>query len=390
MRNIDELHHGDTKMVKPINVASDFDYLVTFLPAGWQSKAKELGALKRCRKIPNAETLLRVLLLHLAEGCSLRETSTRLARGGIANVSDVAIMDRLRSAGAWFRWMSLELMRTWVDKQPDTVFGTRTRIRLVDGTRVKEPGPTGSSWCIHYSVELPTLACCNVTIQDKHGNGETFKKFEILPKDLMIGDRAYGTPPSIGHVIDNGGNVLVRFAWNLLPLWLDENKRFDLLDHLRTLRGTQAGDWNVIIKNGSQRYEGRVCAIKKSRQATDVARKKIRRASQKHGIETQTETFETAGYVMVFTSVPREDMGPTAALNMYRGRWQIELVFKRLKSLLEFGHLKKTDHVSIEAWLHGKLLVAFLIEALLREGEAFSPWGYVVPQAREPEQVSLA
>jgi len=367
-------------MSAPLNTNADFDYLVTFLPAGWQQKAKELGALKRCRKIPDAATLLRILLLHLAEGCSLRETAARLTRGGIAKVSDVTIMDRLRGAGSWLRWMSVELMQTWIAKPPDAVFGTRRRLRLVDGTRIKEPGPTGSSWCIHYSIELPTLRCCDVIVQDKHGCGETFKKFDIRPDDLMIGDRVYGSTPGISHVIDNGGDVLVRFAWNLLPLWHDENNSFDLLGHLRSLRGRQLGDWDVLIKDGDQRHKGRVCALKKSRQATEAAKKKIRRAAQKQGSETQPETLETAGYVMVFTSLDRKELGPAAALNMYRGRWQIELVFKRLKSLLGLGHLKKTDATSTEAWLHGKLLVAFLLEALLCKGEAFSPWGYVIPQ----------
>jgi len=368
-------------MIKQVSTSTDFDYLVTFLPDGWQSKAKELGALTRCRKIPNAETLLRILMLHLAEGCSLRETATRLERGGIAKISDVAIMDRLRGAGDWLRWMSVELMRSWVIRQPSAILGESRRVRLVDGTRIKEPGPTGSSWCVHYSIELPTLACCDVTVQDKHGSGETFKKFNIQAKDLLIGDRAYGTPPSIGHVISNGGDVLVRFAWNLIPFWQNESDNFDLLEHLRTLRGSQIGDWDVIIKHGDLRYEGRICAIRKSRQATEAARKNIRRTAQKHGTETQEETIETAEYVMIFTSMKRKELGAAAALNIYRGRWQIEIVFKRLKSLLGFGHLKKTDKTSIEAWLHGKLLMAFLIEALLREGEAFSPWGYVIRQA---------
>lgn len=81
---------------------------------------------------------------------------------------------------------------------------------------------------------------------------------------------------------------------------------------------------------------------------------------------------------MVFTTLTREELSPSSTLNMYRGRWQIELVFKRLKSIMEFGHLKKTDQESAKAWLHGKLMVALLVEALLRKGEAFSPWGYVV------------
>ena len=65
---------------------------------------------------------------------------------------------------------------------------------------------------------------------------------------------------------------------------------------------------------------------------------------------------------------------------MYRRRWQIELAFKRLKSLLQLGHLRKTDPEGAKAWLQGKLLAACLIEQLILTGERFSPWGYLIAQ----------
>ena len=77
--------------------------------------------MRRCRKIPNAEILLRVLLIHLAEGCSLRETSVRARQGGIVDLSGVAILDRLKQAGEWFRWMNTKLMQQWVAREPSTV-----------------------------------------------------------------------------------------------------------------------------------------------------------------------------------------------------------------------------------------------------------------------------
>jgi hypothetical protein len=81
---------------------------------GWQDKARELGALRRCRQFADAATLLRVLLIHLAEGCSLRETAVRAAEGQLVKVSDVALLKRLRVSGEWFRWMGEELMHRWV------------------------------------------------------------------------------------------------------------------------------------------------------------------------------------------------------------------------------------------------------------------------------------
>jgi hypothetical protein len=364
-----------------IRVDDDYEYLKTFFPEGWEEKAKELGALRRCRKMPDAGTLLRVLLMHLAEGCSLRETAVRAKTGGLIELSDVAIMDRLRSSGEWFRWMNAEMMKKWIRRQPGRVYGEAWNVRLIDGTRIKEPGPTGSSWCLHYSIGLPSLTCDEMHLMDKHGSGETFKRFDVKPGDLFMGDRAYGVPPGIRHVVDGGGAVLVRFAWNLLPLFAEGRRRFDLFKRLRSLEGVKPGDWPVALRNGETEIEGRLCAIKKSRQATERAVGLARRKSRKNGVRVMPETLEAAGYVFVFTTVDGGRLNASNILEMYRGRWQIEVVFKRLKSIMALGHLRKTDPTSAKSWIYGKLFVALLTEALLREGESFFPWGYPILDA---------
>lgn len=359
-----------------LQVSKDFEYLTRFLPEGWREKAKELGALRRCRKVPDAERLLRTLLIHLAEGCSLRETAVRAQEGGIMDLSDVAIMDRLRMSGEWFRWMTTELMQAWVARQPATVFGSKWNVRVVDGTRIKEPGPTGSSWCIHYCIDLPSLACHELKVSDKHGNGESFRQFAVEPGDLFVGDRAYGVRPGIFHVADAGGDVLTRFAMSNLPLRNPRGSAFHLLKRLRTLRGTRVGQWPVRLERENRALQGWVCAVRKSRQATVKAIERIRRQSQKNGMKTRPETLEAAAFILVFTTVGPEDLRPTQVLEMYRGRWQIEIVFKRLKSILGLGHLRKTDPQAATSWIQGKLLVAFLIESLIGHGESFFPWGY--------------
>ena len=63
-------------------------------------------------------------------------------------------------------------------------------------------------------------------------------------------------------------------------------------------------------------------------------------------------------------------------LEAYRYRWQIELVFKRLKQIVQLGHLPKRQDDSAHAWLYGKLFVALLTEKLLAHARAVSPWGY--------------
>src|SRR3954468_24409190 len=93
-----------------------WEVVCQILPQGWREKARELRAMRRRRgEIQEPETLLRILMIHLLDGCSLRETATRAAQGELAHVSDVALLKRLRACGEWFRWMGAELMRQHVN-----------------------------------------------------------------------------------------------------------------------------------------------------------------------------------------------------------------------------------------------------------------------------------
>jgi hypothetical protein len=57
---------------------------------------------------------------------------------------------------------------------------------------------------------------------------------------------------------------------------------------------------------------------------------------------------------------------------LYRLRWQIELLFKRLKSILKLDELKAKTETPIKVWFYSKLLLAAICEALDNTGR-FSP-----------------
>ena len=118
---------------------------------------------------------------------------------------------------------------------------------------------------------------------------------------------------------------------------------------------------------------GRLCAIRKSQQAADRERRKTLRKAL-HG--PKPATLEFANYVLVFTTLPAAEFSTAEVLRWYRLRWQVELVFKRMKSLAQLGHLPKHDARSSRAWLYGKLLIALLGQKLMRIGRDISPWGY--------------
>lgn len=131
---------------------------------------------------------------------------------------------------------------------------------------------------------------------------------------------------------------------------------------------------------------GRLCIIRKSEAAAAKARERVRRESQRGGSTLQPQTLEAAQYVFVFTTLP-EQISAAQVLEMYRLRWQIELEFKRLKSLIALGHLKKRDPQAARSWLQGKLLVALLVTRLIAHAERVSPWGYDLWQIRQGARV---
>ena len=373
----------------PLDSTTDWKILQCFLPLNWQEQSRNLGAIQRCKKFASPEVLLRTLLIHLASGCSLRETVVRAREAKLVDVSDVALLKRLRTSGQWLQWMAKEVMNTWTTKQPSAIHSPELKIRIIDGTMLAEPGATGTTWRIHYSIQLPELACDEVHITSPQ-QGESTKHFSFDAGELVIVDRCYARVGDVEHVANSGADILVRLNWRQLPLWVDDaiEQRFDLFDKLRSLGCSEAGDWPVKVQTNSGVISGRICAIRKNEQAAKLARSKaIQRATSKKQ-QIQEKTLESADYIFIFTTLDT-NYSAYDVLELYRGRWQIELVFKRLKSLLALGHLKKYDPDTARAWIMGKLLVAFLIQAFTIAADSFSPWGYPLPKVKAPT-LSLA
>jgi len=356
----------------------DWRILRSLFPQGWGEQARTAGAIERGRGITAPDILLRVFLLHVGKGYSLRETSVRAKKAGLTEISDVGLLKRLRRSEGWLRWLCVQLLtENGVNLAGQN--GRQRTVRIVDATIVKEPGKTGSEWRILYSLRLPELECdfFELTGTTGAGSGESFSRIPAAPRDLLLADAGYCKAPGIQSVIAQGADVLVRLHPQALPLWNKNGSPLDLLTTLKTLKTAgQIGEWKVTPV-GTE-VSGRICAVRKSDESIRLAHRRIqRRASQKQ-TRTKPKTWEYAKYVVVFTT----ELSSSAAeiLEWYRIRWQIELVFKRLKSSAQLGHLPKHDPRSSRAWLYGKLLVALLTQKLIRIGRSISPWGYILSQ----------
>lgn len=349
-----------------MNSDQDWETLLSFLPAGWEQQAARQGALTRLRGFPSAEVLLRVLLIHLALGRSLRETAVRAHRAGLADVSDVAILKRLQKSEHWLHWICQGLCSGPL-APPAVVATCRRRLIAVDGTCVSEPGSTGTDWRLHYALELPSLACPHFELTDASG-GESLSRFTFEPGDLVLADRAYSLLPGIERTLAQGADVLIRTKLGVRNFYLAAGpERFDFLAAAADMEEHECREWPIFLGGtGNARLAGRLCLLKRPEALADLERARILARAPKKGRSVEPETLQAASYVGLFTTLPEGTFTPAELFEIYRFRWQIELAFKRLKSLSDFGHLPKHDPASCRAWIYGKLLVGLLAEKMAR------------------------
>lgn len=354
----------------------DWEVLSSFLPEDWRDKAVETHALKGLRKDKAESNLLRTLLIHLAGGHSLRETALRARQAQLADMSDVALLKRLRKSKDWLAAMCVSMFQ---DRGVSVGDAGDFEVRLVDGTEVKEPGKTGSLWRIHYSVRVPSLRCdfFRITSVEGEGSGESLKQFPVRKDDHLVADRGYGTANGIEYVSRSGGFVLVRISPHNLIIHENETRRFRWKTHLGEIKGSCcACSWPAWIEGlQQQRILGRVCAVRKTEEAIQLAHKRLRRRANKNGQQLKPETLLYAEYVIAFTTFSESRFDAAEVMKWYRIRWQIELVFKRFKQIARLGHLPKYDDESAQAWLYGKIFIALITEKLISSAKSISPWG---------------
>jgi IS4 transposase len=358
----------------------EWELLAGLLPTNWRELARECGAIKRERGITDPAVLLQLLLMHASTGLSLRQTLARAAQQGLATISDVALLKRLRTSGPWLEALTRAMFR-------DSRFGRHApkvtvgrRIRLVDATTVEEPGATGTSWRVHFSLRLPDLVCDHYEITDVKG-GETYRRFPVERGDVVLGDRGYSNRPGAAHVLARGGDFVVRLNHAAFPLKYAKGGAFLVAEQMGKLKGRKSREWSVVFEHDGVWHPARLCALRKSKVATERAQSSLRKQSGTKRTQLQPDTLALAGYIMVLTSVSADEFSTDEVLELYRARWQVELAFKRMKSLLKLGHVPKKNDASARAWIEAKLLTVLLIERLLEDARAISPWGYLITAA---------
>jgi hypothetical protein len=346
--------------------------LIGKMSSGYEKKCIELGIIKRKREFQSGSDLMLIWLFHLINGCSRREVRTAAKELHIGDFSDVAFMKKFGKCGEWFREINAELSECSVAGYQKPSYLEKNRVLGADASDILSNGSKTQKYRLHYAIDIFKMCCVKnkVTTQNI---GETLKNFAFAKGDLVIADRIYGTVNGIAHCIKSGADFILRLRTNCFAFYDENHSRVDIIKAFTELKGEECADVFGFVKDADTKtfIPVRICAKRKSEDAIVQSREKLKRRAinKQHKLQPKTEIFND--YILVVTSLPC-DISPTDILETYRYRWQIEMYFKRLKSILGIGDMPKKHETSSRAWIDGKIMVSLLIEAVLSE-ISFSP-----------------
>ncbi len=338
------------------------------LPADFdlEATARARGAFARAREVRNAETLLRLALAYGGCGMSLRETCAWAEASGIASLSDPSLLERLGKAAPWLG----DIVGALIAEQAKVPAGRWAgyRLRALDATSICQPGADRTTWRLHVGYDLATGQVDHIELTDVHG-AENLQRLSYAPGDIVLGDRYYARPRDLRPVIEAGADFIVRTGWNSLRLLQPDGEPFDLFAVLAA-QPEQQGEVQVRIHEGATGSPPpeplilRLVIRRKDPEQAQAEHKRLLKDAKKRGKQPDPRSLEAANYILLLTSLPADVFAAADLLALYRFRWQIELAFKRMKSLAGLAGLPAKKPELARAWIYARLIVVLLAEQI--------------------------
>lgn len=345
--------------------------IVPRLPSDLDTQARELRAFVRVRGLACPADLLRAVLAFALDQLALPALASWAVLIGLADLSSTAWRKRLRLACPWLLWLLLSLL-TLRNAKPAPF---SRRVRLIDATCLAQQGGAGDAWRLHWDFDL-LLSRLHSVVLTERSEGEYLEHFTIEPGDILVADGGYGYRRNLAYVHNLQADVVLRFSPNTFPLEEADGSPKDVVGWLQAADRTLFQEWSGFCRWQGKRYRVRVVAAALPEAQAEEARRRCREKAKRKGRTVQAGTLEVAGWILVLTTLEAQAWPAMDVLRLYRARWQIELVFKRLKGFLATQALRKQGKELSKAQIYGLLLAWTLQEdgaGLLREALRSTP-----------------
>jgi len=183
----------------------------------------------------------------------------------------------------------------------------------------------------------------------------------VAPGDLVLIDQGHFKVRTFRQFHDKGTFFLSRFLLRTTLCQADTHEAIALGALLRRFDGNTLELKVIMGTVKDEQTPCRLICLRVSEQVANARRRKLLKEAKKKGRTPSQAHLELCDWTVLVTNAPSELLPTAMAYPLYRVRWQIELLFKQLKSVLRIHHSQTGRENRLLCELYGKLLMAVLI-----------------------------
>ncbi|HTV54341.1 MAG TPA: transposase [Terriglobia bacterium] len=236
-----------------------------------------------------------------------------------------------------------------------------TLFRLGPGWR-SDPLDRGTEWRAHVLIDPGTGGFRAVELTDARG-GEGYGRYRVSAQEVILGDRAYATARGLWAIQSAKAYVVVRMNPHTIRVCDETGKRISLRSKEMGVPKVGGVEFNILIPALPEKTT-------KSHKSWPLARAIAWIPAR--AVAARTRLGEV---IWLLTALSADQASPHELMQLYRLRWQIELFFKRLKSLLHLDVLPSRQGPTAKSWMLARFLAAALAQELVRPAGPLSPPG---------------
>ena len=316
-----------------------------------EEKLKSKNLINRKRILKDYKILIKAMYLYIIDSLSYQRLSDIMKCKYNITMSDTAWRNKITKAIPSFfdtakEYLDEVLAKQSKEKSKDIM--KKYRCYALDATNLPIEGEHCTVIRVHTQYELNFDCLKYALITDSH-TAESTTLFTIEKDAVYMADRAYATSKQMVHIIVKNADFIMRFSPSHIVFYEDAEFKTKINIHEK-ISALDSFHQKCYIKYQSQSFPVTIIGKKKPVEKHTKSEKKVRDRARKNQQKVSQKTIDYSKWLFVVTSL--DETLSDEIIEFYRLRWQIELFFKRAKSLLNFHKIKHSYSK------HRKLIVA--------------------------------